>query len=88
MQKVFILFFSCVCLYSSSVNASVLPVPLVKDTITWLILNDLEYKEAPHEIYGTVYLPEFSKKIKKLTNKQVVIKGYLVPVDKTTWALS
>ncbi len=60
----------------------------VKDTITWLILNNLEYKEAPHEVYGTVYLPEFSKDVKKLANKQVVIKGYLVPVDKTTWALS
>lgn len=39
-------------------------------------------------MYGTVYLPEFSKAVKKLANKQVIIKGYLVPVDKTTWALS
>lgn len=58
------------------------------DTITWLILNNLEYKEAPHADYGTVYLPEFSKDIKKLDNQQVIIKGYLVPVDKNTWALS
>jgi hypothetical protein len=58
------------------------------DTITWLILNDVEYKESPHKTYGTVYLPEFAKAIKKLSNKQVIIKGYLVPVDKTTWALS
>lgn len=59
-----------------------------KDTITWTLLNKLEYKEAPHDTYGTVYLPEFSKDIKKLANKTVIIKGYLVPVDKTTWALS
>jgi len=58
------------------------------DTITWQILQQLEYKEAPHKDYGTVYLPEFSARIKKLSNKKVVIKGYLVPVDKTTWALS
>ncbi len=58
------------------------------DTITWLTLNNLEYKEVPHEVYGTVYLPEFSKEIKKLANKRVIIRGYLVPVDKTTWALS
>lgn len=59
-----------------------------KDTITWLQLNALEYKEAPHDTYGTVYLPSFSKDIKKLANKRVIIKGYLVPVDKTSWALS
>lgn len=58
------------------------------DTISWLILNNLEYKESPHTTYGTVYLPEFSKEIKNLANKLVIIKGYLVPVDKTTWALS
>lgn len=60
----------------------------VKDTVTWKILNELEYKEAKHDVYGTVYLPEFAKDIKKLANKRIVIKGYLVPVDKTTWALS
>ena len=64
------------------------PNILTNDTITWLILNNLEYKEAPHATYGTVYLPKFSKEIKNLANKSVIIKGYLVPVDKTTWALS
>ena len=61
---------------------------LTRDTVTWQTLSDLEYKEAKHDVYGTVYLPEFSKNLKKLANKQVIIKGYLVPVDKTTWALS
>lgn len=64
---------------------TVLPVA---DTVTWLMLNDLEYKESEHKEYGTVYLPKFGKKISKLANKQVIIQGYLVPVDKTTWALS
>lgn len=58
------------------------------DTVTWAILNNVEYKEASHEVYGTVYLPTFSKEIQKLAGKEVVIRGYLVPVDKTTWALS
>jgi hypothetical protein len=88
MQKVILSFLTCFLLFTLSIQAKDLFNPPTKDTITWLILNDLEYKEAPHEIYGTVYLPEFSKKIKKLANKQVIIKGYLVPVDKTTWALS
>lgn len=87
MQNSLLIIFS-IFYFSFNTQASNLPFPPVKDTITWLILNDLEYKESPHEIYGTVFLPEFSKKIKKLANKQVIIKGYLVPVDKTTWALS
>lgn len=72
----------------SVVSASDRHTAVTKDTLTWIILNNVEYKEAPHETYGTVYLPEFSKEVKKMANKKVIIKGYLVPVDKTTWALS
>lgn len=60
----------------------------VQDTLTWKILNNLEYKEANHEQYGTVYLPEFSNDIVKYANKKVIIRGYIIPVDKTTYALS
>ena len=87
MKTYLTLFFITISFIHYSIAESLQNKP-VKDTITWLILNDLEYKEAPHEVYGTVYLPEFSKGVKKLANKQVLIKGYLVPVDKTTWALS
>lgn len=59
-----------------------------QDTLTWKILNNLEYKEAQHEQYGTVYLPEFSQEIIKFANKKVLIRGYIIPVDKTTYALS
>ncbi len=61
---------------------------IAQDTVTWKTLSNLEYVESKHDVYGTVYLPKFSKSIKNLANKQVIIKGYLVPVDKTTWALS
>lgn len=88
IQKVILTFICSIYMFSLSVHAATLPISSPKDTITWLILNDLEYKESPHEVYGTVYLPEFSKKVKKFANKKVIIKGYLVPVDKTTWALS
>lgn len=68
----------------------VVPVNLgaQKDTITWQTLQKLDYKESPHDVYGTVYLPVFSSSIQRLSNKKVVIRGYLVPVDKTSWALS
>ncbi len=89
-MKILVLFISLLsglnCLHAG--NLATLPILPSKDTVTWLILNDLEYKEKKHKEYGTVYLPEFSKPIKKLANRQVVIRGYLVPVDKETWALS
>lgn len=89
-MKIFILFISFLASFQhlNAAKLVILPVAPSKDTVTWLILNDLEYKEKEHKEYGTVYLPEFSKPIKKLANKQVVIRGYLVPVDKETWALS
>ena len=72
----------------SSVALASLPSQSERDTIHWELLNMLEYFEAPHDVYGTVYLPKFDKKIKKLHQKDIIISGYLVPVDKTTWALS
>jgi hypothetical protein len=62
--------------------------PKVKDTINWKILNQLEYKEQEHEAYGTVMMPVFSKEVKNFDKKRVVIKGYILPVDRKTYALS
>ena len=83
----FILFVSIIS-DSSAYNIKLAGLPIKLDTVSWLMLNNLKYKEKEHKEYGTVYLPEFSSEIKNLANKQIQIKGYLVPVDKTTWALS
>ncbi len=58
------------------------------DTLTWKFLNQLEYKEKDHEIYGKVYLPEFSNAILKMAGKEIIIKGYIIPVDNKNYALS
>lgn len=58
------------------------------DTITWKTLNQLEYKETETEMYGTVFMPEFSSELKKIDGKTVIIKGYIIPVDRKTYALS
>jgi hypothetical protein len=87
-MKLFAIFIAFFCIQLHTMNAEKAPISNINDTITWLILNDLEYKEAKHDEYGTVYLPQFSKKVKKYANKKVIIRGYLVPVDKNTWALS
>jgi hypothetical protein len=61
---------------------------LPPDTLTWATLVNLQYKTAAHAEYGMVDLPIFNKEVQRLANKRVAIRGYLVPVDKTTWALS
>lgn len=60
----------------------------ITDTLTWKFLNQLEYKEKDHEIYGKVYLPEFSNAILKMAGKEIIIKGYIIPVDNKNYALS
>jgi hypothetical protein len=87
-MKILIALIAVIVIQMHEVKANWLGNEPIKDTITWLTLNNLEYKEAKHDVYGTVYLPEFAKTIKKLANKRVIITGYLVPVDKTNWALS
>lgn len=63
------------------------PAP-IGDTITWKLLNQLEYKEDNHEAYGVVMMPVFSKNVLAYHKKKVVIKGYILPVDRKSYALS
>lgn len=60
----------------------------VKDTVTWKILNRLEYKEEEHPSYGTVMMPVFSNEVLSFDKKRIIIKGYILPVDRKTYALS
>ncbi|MFZ1705697.1 MAG: hypothetical protein WAT79_15205 [Saprospiraceae bacterium] len=59
-----------------------------KDTLTWKVLNQLEYVESEHPSYGTVMMPVFSKVVSAFDKKRVIIKGYILPVDRKTYALS
>lgn len=87
--RVFLVIFTLTTLLSTVIGKDFIYLhqPL-QDTLTWKILNNLEYKEAKHEQYGTVYLPDFSFEIVQFANKKVIIRGYIIPVDKTTYALS
>lgn len=58
------------------------------DTITWKLLNQLEYKEEKHDAYGVVMMPVFSKNVLAYHKKKVIIKGYILPVDRKSYALS
>jgi len=77
-------------LHAEKISFSIDPgaITPTTDTLTWKFLNQLEYKEQDHEIYGKVYLPEFSNAIFKMAGKEIIIKGYIIPVDNKNYALS
>jgi hypothetical protein len=50
--------------------------------ITWEILKDVTFKKKWYEKESIFMLyPTFGPNIKKIENKTVLIKGYMVPVD-------
>lgn len=53
--------------------------------ITWENLKDVKFQKKwyPEEKMYILY-PNFGPGVQKLSNKEVIIKGYLVPVDITT----
>ena len=50
--------------------------------IDWKVLAKVDYEDRYHEEYEAWYLyPIFSDEVKKLDGKQVIIKGYMIPLD-------
>lgn len=61
------------------------PMALPVEKLTWDILKDVVFKKKwyPQESIFMLY-PTFGPGIKKLENKEVIIKGYVIPVDAAT----
>ena len=56
-----------------------------QQTITWETLEDVTFQMKYDEtIESNIELPVFGKSVKKLNGKDVIIKGYIVPVDMTS----
>jgi len=50
--------------------------------IDWKYLSKVNFEDRYYEEFEAWYLyPEFSDKIKALDGKQVIIKGYIIPLD-------
>ncbi len=59
--------------------------------IDWKFLAKVDFEDKYYPEYEAWYLyPVFPKQIKELNGKQVIIKGYVIPMDVTdgTYALS
>jgi hypothetical protein len=59
------------------------------DTITWKMLGVIKYVKKPHAEYPEgVMFPIVSAQVKTFAKKRVIISGFIIPVDATTYALS
>lgn len=75
MKKQFIyIFFALVCSFSASLQA--------QEQVTWEILGQVQYKAYYNIGAGEAFQkPKFSPTIKKLDGQEVIIKGYMMPLD-------
>lgn len=58
------------------------------DTLTWKQLSNIKYALKKHPSYGEINFPIVNAELKKLSNKKIVIKGFIVPIDNKSYALS
>ena len=91
----FVIAFSIGLLLFSFQNQSIVKsYPIVKntsvasDTLTWKLLGEIKYIRKKHASYGEVDFPLVNTKLKKMQSKQVVISGFVVPIDNKNYALS
>lgn len=61
---------------------------LSADTLTWKMLGDIKYIKKNVKDYGEVEFPVVNAKLKALAKKQVVIKGFIIPIDAKNFAIS
>ena len=91
----FIIAFSIGLLLFSFQNQSVVKsypitknISVASDTLTWKLLREIKYIRKKHASYGEVDFPLVNTKLKKMQSKQVVISGFVVPIDNKNYALS
>jgi hypothetical protein len=60
----------------------------LQDTLTWKQLSVIRFVSKKHATYGEISFPVVNDNLKKLANKKVVIKGFIVPIDSKNYAIS
>jgi hypothetical protein len=62
---------------------------LPADTITWKMLGVIKFVKKPHPEYKEgVMFPVINASVKAKGKKRVLLSGFIIPVDPTTFALS
>lgn len=59
-----------------------------KDTLNWKLLAEVKYVKKPDKLYGEIEWPIISTKLKTYNGKRIVMSGFVIPIDNTSYALS
>ena len=61
----------------------------IADTLTWKLLGRIDYKKKPSKEYpeGVMY-PIINSTLKAKNKKEIVMTGFIIPIDNKTYALS
>lgn len=61
---------------------------VLADTLTWTLLGKIDYNKKADKLYGEVMFPVINPKLKTKQGKQIVISGFIIPIDNKSYALS
>jgi hypothetical protein len=85
----FLGFLSFISLPTQKVETQNTTIQTEPDTITWKLLGVINYKRKAHKDYPQgVLFPNVNATLKMLGGKKVVLTGFIVPIDNTSYALS
>mgnify|MGYP000957586356 CR=1 FL=1 len=56
--------------------------------ITWSQLGQIDFTKKKDRVYGEVMFPVINTNLKKLQGKKISAKGFIVPIDNKSYALS
>ncbi len=81
MKKIALYIFTFMILASSIIGQESSPATTKKEN-TWKTLSRITYKKEFDELMGfKIDKPVFSDRVKALEGKEVIIKGYIIPVE-------
>lgn len=71
------------------VKAGELMANTAADTLTWKMLGQIKYIKKPSDDYPEgVMFPVINPTLKAKNNKQIVMSGFIIPIDNKNYALS
>lgn len=74
---------------SASEKEEFIEKSMFSDTLTWRLLGLIKYVKKPHPEYeeGAMY-PIINTALKQKSGKEIVMSGYVIPIDHKSFALS
>lgn len=74
---------------SEEEKSELLQKSVLSDTLSWKLLGLIKYVKRPHPEYeeGAMY-PIINTALKQKSGKEVVMSGYVIPIDHKSYALS